>query len=649
MELPTTPGAVPSGDLPEQNPAYDTVYNLIRNDPFGVYIVDSDFRLAEVSLGARKVFSNVRPLIGRDFAEVLRIIWQEPFATEAIERFRHTLATGDAYAEPRAVKQRQDIPAVEAYDWCISRILLPDSRYGVVCYFYDLSERQQWERTLRESEARFREMADGLPLIVWMHDAEGNQELVNRTFCEFFGVTKEEMTGGRWKMLMHPEDADAYVAEWNACIRDRRPFNARVRVQRADGDWRCIESWARPRFTSDGEFRGFIGTSADVTERIEAEKALRESDRRKDEFLAVLGHELRNPLAPLRTGIELMERARRNPDIAESALAMMKRQLSHLLRMTDDLLDISRISRGTVELQRAPVDLHVVVDVAVEQAGLAREDRSHELTIEYSTVPLPIYGDLVRLTQVVGNLLANATRYTAPGGKISVRTEAADGTAILRVRDNGLGIPHERLDEIFEMFGQVPEHRGRLGGGGLGIGLALARQLLLLHGGSIEAFSEGLGRGSEFIVRLPLGRQAAERPSPAQADARQVRGRRVLVVDDNVDAAQSLRMALELAGHVAVAVHNGPEAIRTVHKLAPEVVLLDIGMPRMNGYEVAERLRAMPGGSELFLVALTGWGQPEDKRRAADAGFDEHLTKPVDLASVSVLIGEAAQRRRPSV
>jgi PAS domain S-box-containing protein len=616
----------------------ETFYNLVKNDPFGVYIVDADFRLAEVSLGAQKVFSNVSPLLGRDFAEVLRLIWTEPFATEAIERFRHTLETGEPYVAPATIERRGDIAAIEAYDWRIARIMLPDGRNGVVCYFYDLTERQQWEFALRESEARFREMVDGLPLIVWVHDADGNQELVNQTFCDFFGVAREEMKGGRWKMLMHPDEAGAYLAEFITCVSEQRVFNARVRVKRADGQWRWLESWGRPRFTADHEFRGFVGSSADITDRIEAEEALRESDRRKDEFLAVLGHELRNPLAPLRTSVELMERARDHPELADSALAIMKRQISHLIRMTDDLLDVSRISRGIVELQRAPIDLHAVVDVAIEQLAPLMEAHRHELIIEHAPDPLPIDGDLERLTQVVGNLLANAARYSDAGATTVVRTGVTNGEAWLRVRDSGFGIPPEQLQSIFEMFTQVPEHRAAVGGGGLGIGLALARQLASLHGGSIEAHSEGLGRGSEFVVRLPLARSVSDTSrDPEQGDARG-EPRRVLVVDDNVDAAECMRTALVFNGHTVRAVYDGPQALQAVREFRPEVVLLDIGLPRMDGYEVARRLRSLAAGKELFLVALTGWGQPEDKSRAAEAGFDEHLTKPVESQSLARLI-----------
>jgi PAS domain S-box-containing protein len=249
----------------------ETFYNLIQNNPFGIYVVDADFRLRQVSLGSQKVFGNVRPLLGRDFAEVLRIIWQEPFATEAIERFRHTLRTGEPYAAASTLERRQDTSDIEAYDWRIERILLPDDRYGVVCYFYDLSERQRWETALRQSEGRFRAMADGLPLIVWVHAADGRQLFVNRTFCEYFGVSHEEMQGGRWTALLHPDDGDAYAREFAACLQERRPFHAETRVRDGQGRWRWVESWGTPRCSETGEYLDYVGCSADITERKEAE------------------------------------------------------------------------------------------------------------------------------------------------------------------------------------------------------------------------------------------------------------------------------------------------------------------------------------------------------------------------------------------
>jgi CheY-like chemotaxis protein len=317
----------------------------------------------------------------------------------------------------------------------------------------------------------------------------------------------------------------------------------------------------------------------------------------------------------------------------------MRRQIDHLTRLVNDLLDVSRISRGHAELQRAGLDLRESIEDAVEQSRPLIAARGHTLTVELGETPLRTDGDFQRLTQVFGNLLSNAAKYSQPGGEITVRAVQEDDVALVFVKDKGFGIPTARVKEVFEMFSQVPEHRSMVGGGGLGIGLALCRQLVGLHGGSIEARSEGLGLGSEFIVRLPLDAAAgAEGETPADARAKDVPRRRVLVVDDNADAAATLRMMLEVQGHDACAAYTGPAALEALEQFDAEVVLLDLGMPQMDGFEVARRIRATPRGGEILLVALTGWGQPEDRRRTAEAGFDEHLTKPVDAARLAAML-----------
>jgi CheY-like chemotaxis protein len=381
----------------------------------------------------------------------------------------------------------------------------------------------------------------------------------------------------------------------------------------------------------------------DVTNRKRTEQALREADRAKDEFLAVLGHELRNPLAPLRAGLDLLEHARRKPELIDSLRPMMGRQLSHLVRLVDDLLDISRISRGKITLQRTPLDLNAPIEAALEQLRSVMSERRHELLVQLSDVPLPVEGDFERLTQVVANLLGNAAKYTEPAGKICVTSEVENGQAVVRVRDTGYGIPPDRFDRLFQLFSQIPEHHAQTGGGGLGIGLALSRQLVDLHRGSIEVHSDGFGHGSEFIVRLPMSHAATDAAPVGQPGATSVPARRVLVVDDNVDAAEGLRMLLELQGHVVQAVQDGPSALRQMERFDPEIVLLDLGLPGMDGIEVGRRVRAMPGRDSALLIAVTGWGKDEDKERTEAAGFDDHLTKPIDLDDVSSILARVPE------
>lgn len=406
--------------------------------------------------------------------------------------------------------------------------------------------------------------------------------------------------------------------------------------------------WREAHVPSENELRSFdvlARETADLIERAKVEAALREADRRKDEFLAVLGHELRNPLAPISTGIELLQRAGHEPELATSIHAMMKRQLTHLVRLVDDLLDLSRISRGKVELQQTPLDLRVVIEAAVELARPIVQQREHRLVVEHGGSALPVVGDLERLTQVVANVLNNAAKYSDPGGLIRLGCAVEGDEVVVRMRDSGFGIPSDRLDAIFEMFSQVPEHRARRGGGGLGIGLALSRSLVELHGGSLVATSDGPGHGSEFVLRLPRGDAAAIAHDDApQAAALPAMSRRILIVDDNVDAATSLRAALEWSGHTVEVAHDGPASLGLLQGFAPAVVLLDIGLPHMDGYEVARRVRSLANGANLLLVAITGWGQAIDRARAREAGFDVHMTKPVGLAAL-----EAALVRGPNL
>jgi signal transduction histidine kinase/CheY-like chemotaxis protein len=381
--------------------------------------------------------------------------------------------------------------------------------------------------------------------------------------------------------------------------------------------------------------------AADLVERTNTEAALREADRRKDEFLAVLGHELRNPLAPLSTGIELLERGRSEQTIIDGVHAMMRRQVTHLTRLVDDLLDLSRITRGEIELRRQTLDLRVVTEAATELVRPLIDQRGHRLLISHTDNPLWVEGDMDRITQVVGNLLSNAAKYMSPGGTIALRTEIVGDDVVLRVTDRGFGIPFERLPEIFEMFMQVPEHRARRGGGGLGVGLALSRQLVELHGGTLTATSDGADQGSEFVMRLPRAEVDAEVRPPAPVPARvEVESRRILIVDDNVDAAQTLRDVLQLSGHTVAVAHDGPASLDLFEAFDPQVCLLDIGLPMMDGYELARRIRAKANGHGIRLVAITGWGQDTDRERSRDAGFDLHLTKPVDLDALEAALAE---------
>jgi two-component system, sensor histidine kinase len=365
---------------------------------------------------------------------------------------------------------------------------------------------------------------------------------------------------------------------------------------------------------------------------------LRDADQRKDEFLATLGHELRNPLSPLLTSLELLKMgASSDPNVAR-VVAVMQRQAGHLVRLVDDLLEVSRITRGLIEVQREPLDLAEVIAAALETSRPVIEASEHQLVVDLPDEPLTVFGDSVRLTQVFANLLNNAAKYTDPGGRIEVEVHHTDHTAFVSVRDNGIGIDREHLASVFDMFTQVSRSDRRTQGG-LGIGLTLVRSLVALHGGAVTASSEGRGRGSTFEVRLPL--VVVEAASPhGDGHHKGFAGRRVLVVDDNQDATETLQTLLESLGATVAAAGSGREALAQFERFEPDAVLLDIGMPGMDGYEVARRIRAMPSGNGTPLIALTGWGQQEDVRRCFEAGFDHHLVKPLDVDKLwEIIVG----------
>ncbi|HZQ75010.1 MAG TPA: ATP-binding protein [Burkholderiales bacterium] len=378
----------------------------------------------------------------------------------------------------------------------------------------------------------------------------------------------------------------------------------------------------------------------EMAERLQAEKALRMADKRKDEFLATLAHELRNPMAPIRTSVQLMKmKAPADRDV-RWACEVADRQITHLTRLLDDLLDVGRITSNKLALQKARTQLHLVVDSALETSRPMIDAGRHALSVDFAQLPLWVEADPVRLAQALSNLLINAAKYTAPGGRIALRVAADAGRARIAVSDNGIGISAEALPHVFDMFAQDRSALER-SQGGLGIGLYLVKQLVELHGGSVSAASAGIGKGSEFTVLLPLAAPAAPGASEASLPARPSGERTILIVDDNVDAASTLSALLKSVGFKVAVENSGAAGFAAAKALAPDAALLDIGMPDMDGYELSRRIRSEPWGAKMLLIAVTGWGQEDDKRRALDAGFDHHVTKPVDAVQLEKLLAQA--------
>jgi len=500
----------------------------------------------------------------------------------------------------------------------------------VAILFHDITVRKRAEDALRESEARFRALADASPALIWQFDPLGELMYLNQRGSDDDGAAGQD---AGWRALVQAEDMHAYLVDVSDGIRQRAAYNQRIRVPARDGSWRWFESHAAPWYSGDGLHRGYVGISLDITGAVQAEEALREADRRKDEFLATLAHELRNPLAPISNAVQLMRRpdGRRQSD---RVVEMVGRQVGQIVRLVDDLMEVSRITRGKIDLQLERVPVAEIIHSAVETSQLAIERAGHQLAVALPEEPLVLLADRVRLTQVFANLLNNAAKYTDAGGRIWVEVWREDGLALVSVRDTGIGIPAESLPRVFDMFAQAHRAIGR-GQGGLGIGLTMVRSLIEMHHGTVEAHSGGSGTGSEFLVRLPLAPQDdgwTERPSLAQTrPSAPFAGQRVLVVDDNRDAADTLGLLLEADGAEVRVVYDGRAALAMAESFLPGSVMLDIGMPGMDGYEVARRLRQDERFASMRIVALTGWGQDADRRQTRNRGFTHHLTKPVSL------------------
>ena len=481
------------------------------------------------------------------------------------------------------------------------------------------------------------------------HDRECRFVSGNRALAALLGVpanTNLSMTPpsgehAPYRIQRGGVDIPASELPMQYAIAHRTSVSNEIEMVRADGRVLYVQNEVEPLYDSHGEIYGCVSVCVDVTDRKLAEMALRDADRRKDEFLAILSHELRNPLAPLSTALEVMRLGRHDPALVEKAHATMDRQLRHLIRITDDLLDVTRIARNIVELRTDRIDVRAVVHTAVEATRPLIDAHAQVLTVLVPPEPVWMEADATRLAQVFSNLLNNASKYTERGGQIRIEAVAEDGFAAVTVEDSGVGIPPDKLPRIFDMFTQLQEHRDRTHGG-LGIGLTLARRLVELHGGTIEAASPGIGKGSRFTVRLPLVPAAGRIAPPVREAPAQRQPCRVLVADDNPDAAEMMRLMLGFKGHEVRVAGDGVQAVDLIREFQPDIAFLDIGMPRMDGYEAAREIRRL--GTPITLVALTGWGQDEDKERSRAAGFDHHLTKPPEREALERLIGECRRR-----
>lgn len=516
----------------------------------------------------------------------------------------------------------------------------------IIARHAEVEARKQAEEEIRRSELRYRTLVNATSAVTWSCPPSGLHVEPQPEWMAFTGQTAEEMLGDGWTRAVHPEDVAAATSTWREAVARGELCESEHRLRRHDGQWRWMSMRAAPVRDAEGEITEWFGMNIDITERKAAEDALRDADRRKDEFLAMLAHELRNLLAPIKTGLFILQSS---VDGAKAARVhdIMARQLDHLVRLVDELLEISRISYGRIDLRKKSIDLTQVVNDAVAASESLISEHGHRLTVLLPPEPLPLDADPTRLAQVIANLLNNAAKFTKPGGRIEISARREDREVAVSVRDDGVGIPADKLRYIFDLFTQLDNSLDR-SRSGLGIGLAVVRSLVEMHGGRVDARSEGAGRGSELIVYLPLAGsgvpEATEGP-PIRAPAPGC-ARRVLVVDDNRDVADSLALLLEnLEADVRVA-YDGRSALETVAAFKPEAVFLDLGMPEMDGYETAQRLRRHPDGKRVLLVALSGRDQKEDRRRSLEAGIDRHLAKPIDFSLLQALLAGIVDRRR---
>jgi PAS domain S-box-containing protein len=506
----------------------------------------------------------------------------------------------------------------------------------------DISELRQAEAALKDRERTHRIVADNTYDFEFWRAPDGRYLYVSPSCERICGRKPADFLADPTllDLLVHPEDRPRFGEQMKILTASPSSVEFEFRIVHRDGTIRWLAQACQPVHGEQGEYLGLRGSNRDVTERAEAERALREADRRKDEFLATLAHELRNPLAPMRNALQIL-RLSNDPDVHEQSRLLMQRQLDQIVRLVDDLLDVSRISTGKLELRKGQVNLREVVTGAAEASGPLIDRMGHTLAVTIPKTTLTVDADPTRLGQVFVNLLNNAAKYMDRGGRIWLAVERQGSDVLVSVKDTGVGIATDQLSGIFQMFSQVQSSLER-SQGGLGIGLTLVKRLVELHGGRIEVHSDGPGKGSEFVVRLPLMVEASGPLATAEGDEDEAlkSSLRILIVDDNRDSADSLGMLLRIMGNDIRTADDGAKGVKLSGEFRPDVVLMDIGLPKLNGYQACQSIREQEWGRRMVLIAVTGWGQDEDRRRSHEAGFDHHMVKPVDPQALMKLLAD---------
>ncbi|MEO8450933.1 MAG: PAS domain S-box protein [Gemmatimonadota bacterium] len=614
----------------------------LQHSPVGVFTQDRNLRY---TWSQRPNSREGGSVLGKTDADVLSPEAAAPFMAMK----QRVLATGVGLrTEVSVVRDGQE----HCYDLTVEPLRDADGQVvGLTGAAMEITDRKQIEESLRRSERELRELADAMPQIVWAARPDGVIDYYNERWYEFSGMGRGE-PGPHSKQFAHPEDVARATASYDQSIRTGEPYELEYRLKdRSSAGYRWFLDRGLPVRDESGAIVRWFGTCTDIDESKrasmalrEAEQSLRRADRRKDEFLAMLAHELRNPLAPALNALHILRSKRSaDPDV-EWAHELLNRQTRQLVRLVDDLLDVSRITQDKLELRKERVVLADAVTMAVDSGRSFIEQFGHELTVSLPPEPVFLDADPVRLSQAFANLLNNAAKFTGRGGKIGLLATIQGNDVVVSVHDTGIGIAQSALPTIFDMFVQADRSVER-SQSGLGIGLTLVKRLVEMHGGTIEVTSE-LGRGSEFTLTLPMALEPpAEQPAPG-IQRPPPTSLRILVVDDNKDSADSLSTILELSGNIARTAYHGLEALEVARVFAPDVILLDIGLPELNGYEVCRRLRQEPWGKGMIVIALTGWGQEEARRRTRDAGFDHHIVKPADPGVLMERLAEIEATRK---
>ncbi|MGH7582403.1 MAG: PAS domain-containing protein, partial [Gemmatimonadales bacterium] len=618
----------------------DDMTNLVSSIQTAIVMLDRRLRIRRFTPAAEKLLNLIGTDVGRPITDI-----------------KLNVAVPDLEATAQEVMSKRTRAEFEAQDreghWYAVRIhpfQLPDGKVdGAVLMLVDIDSLRAAEAAAGKSEERFRLLANTAPVLIWVDDAKGHR-FVNRAYRDFVGGDHgEEADAPLWREYIHPDDREPYTATYDDAAGRNAPFEIQIRFRRADGEYRWMKSIAMPR-TPDAEFTGYVGAKTDITDLKEAEAQLRSTDRNKNEFIAVLAHELRNPLAPLRNVVQLLQTRGLDSGMSAWAFETLARQIGNITQLVDDLLDVSRITYGKITLRNEPVDIVTAARSAIDMNRAAIGGRQQTLHVDLPETPVMMLADRLRIEQVFGNLLSNASKFTPDGGSIWLSTAVvpakdaagAEGRiAEIRVRDNGRGISAEELPGLFNLFTQG-EESSRPPVGGLGIGLTVARRLVEMHGGTLTGSSAGRDAGAEFVARLPLPKEEirSQEPGSRSPAARNHDGRprRVLVVDDNTDAGDSLTLLLQLHGHEVDVVRTGETAIEMARTWRPDLVLLDINLPDRPGYEIARELREEFEREAMLIAAVTGYSGEIERLRAQESGFDHFFTKPVEIERLLAIL-----------